>query len=263
MMTLEEIRRKIEEAEMILVGLGEEYQHPANVREMPESEKGKTLLQEAGLFWLLPMWDDYCEHMIKSDTAETLKKLADMLNDKNYFVVSVAMNHFIVEVPWKEGRLVMPCGSSTKLQCAGGCGEKPIPLSERHKRLLEEIMCDLYHGKLEPEKINDLGNCEKCNASLILNNIYAEHYNEDGYMEQWNLYTKWLQGTLNRNVLILELGVGMKFPSVIRFPFEKIAYFNQKAQFYRINEKLYQMTEELCGKGYGLSQNAIDCLRNL
>ena len=262
-MALEEIRRKIEEAEMILIGLGEEFQHSANVRKMPEYERGKTILQEAGIFWLLPTWDDYCERVLKGDTAEILKKLADILSDKNYFVVSVAMNDFIVQVPWRAGRLVMPCGSSTKLQCAGGCGEKPFCLSEHHKRLLEEIMCDLFHGEFNFEKANDLGCCEKCNAPLILNNIYAEHYNEEGYLEQWNLYTKWLQGTLNRNVLILELGVGMKFPSVIRFPFEKIAYFNQKAQFYRINEKLYQMTEELSGKGCGLSQNAIDCLRNL
>ena len=98
---------------------------------------------------------------------------------------------------------------------------------------------------------------------MILNNIYAENYNEMGYLEQWKLYTKWLQGTLNRRVVILELGVGMKFPTVIRFPFEKIAFFNQKAEFYRIHEKLYQLTEDLKGKGQGISQNAIDCLRNL
>ena len=262
-MAIEDIRRKINEAEMILVGLGEEFQHSANVRKMPEYEKGKRIIQEAGEFWLLPMWDDYCERMIEGDTAEVLEKFAGLLKDRNYFVVSVAMNEFIAEIPWREGRLVMPCGSSTKMQCAEGCGEKPIPLSKEHRDLMDEVMCDLFRGQLEFEKLNGIGKCEQCNAPLILNNIYAEHYNEDGYLEQWNLYTKWLQGTLNRNVLILELGVGMKFPSVIRFPFEKIAYFNQKTQFYRINEKLYQITEELCGKGCGLSQNAIDCLRNL
>ena len=262
-MALEDIQRKIEEAEMILVGLGEEFQHSANVKKMPEYVKGKTIIQEAGVFWLLPLWDDYCERMINGDTAQVLEKLAGVLRDKNYFVVSVAMNNFVAGTPWREKRLVMPCGSSTKLQCSDGCGEKPIPLSEKQRGLLDEIMSDLFRGKSGLEKLVGIGSCEKCNAPLILNNIYAEHYNEDGYLEQWNLYTKWLQGTLNRNVLILELGVGMKFPSVIRFPFEKIAYFNQKAFFYRINEKLYQMTEELCGKGCGLSQNAIDCLRNL
>ena len=182
----------------------------------------------------------------------------------NYFVISVAMNCSIANAPWKAGRLVMPCGTAAKLQCAGECGGEPIPLSEQDSRLLEEIMDELYEGKFSPEKSDRFGSCEDCRGPMVLNNIWAgKNYNEKGYLEQWGQYTKWLQGTLNRRVLILELGVGMGFPTVIRFPFEKAAFFNQKAEFCRINEKLYHLTEELKGKGQGISQNAIDCLRNL
>ena len=98
---------------------------------------------------------------------------------------------------------------------------------------------------------------------MVLNNIYAENYNEKGYLEQWSLYTKWLQGTLNRKLLVLELGEGMRFPTVIRWPFEKIAYFNKKAVFVRVNEELYQLTEELSEKGLGISKNAIAWLESL
>ena len=77
------------------------------------------------------------------------------------------------------------------------------------------------------------------------------------------MYTKWLQGTVNRKLVVLELGVGMKFPGVIRFPFEKVAYFNQKAKFYRIHKNLYHLTEELASKGVGIADNAIDWLQNL
>ena len=82
-------------------------------------------------------------------------------------------------------------------------------------------------------------------------------------MEKWQLYTEWLQGSLNHKLIILELGVSLRFPSVIRWPFEKIAFFNNKASIYRINEKLYQMTEELSGKGIGIAQNAIDWINDL
>ena len=98
---------------------------------------------------------------------------------------------------------------------------------------------------------------------MVLNNVYAQHYDEQGYLEQWSIYTKWLQGTLNRRLVILELGVGMQFPSVIRWPFEKIAFFNQKAFFLRVHESLYQLDEKLSGKGCGISQNAIDWLSQL
>lgn len=262
-MASDNIRKKIEEADMVLVGLGEEFQCPADIRRLPEYEKGREALQEAGKFWLLPAWDDYCERKAGTDTGVVLGKFADILAEKNYFVISVAMSASIASTFWKEGRLVMPCGGSAKLQCAENCGGEPVLLSERDGCLLEELMDDLYAGRFSPEKTEMFGKCDQCSAPMVLNNIYAESYNEKGYLEQWSLYTKWLQGTLNRRVVILELGVGMKFPSVIRFPFEKAAFFNQKAEFYRVNEKLYHMTEELRGKGQGISQNAIDCLRNL
>ncbi|MCI6630690.1 MAG: hypothetical protein MSH20_07805 [Lachnospiraceae bacterium] len=79
----------------------------------------------------------------------------------------------------------------------------------------------------------------------------------------WDKYTKWLQGTLNRNVLILELGVGLKYPGVIRFPFEKAAYFNKKADFIRVHGRLYQMTEELGDKGISIAQNAVAFLAGI
>ena len=259
----DDIRERIQEAEMILVGLGEEFQCPAAVRKLPEYVKGKEAIQEAGILWLLPAWEDYCERRINADTGAVLGKLADLLTEKNYFVISVAMSDSVAMAPWRQGRLVMPCGTASKLQSKDGCGREPIPLSDADRCLLEEVLWGLYEGRFEPGKLEGLGSCDDDKVSMVLNNIYAESYDERGYLESWKLYTKWLQGTLNRKILILELGVGMHFPSVIRFPFEKAAFFNQKAQFYRINEKLYHMTEELKGKGHGISQNAIDCMRNL
>ena len=68
---------------------------------------------------------------------------------------------------------------------------------------------------------------------------------------------------MNKKLLVLELGVGMRFPSVIRWPFEKVVFFNQKAFLCRVNEKLYHLTEELAEKGCGISVNAIDWLNQL
>ena len=79
-------------------------------------------------------------------------------------------------------------------------------------------------------------------------------------MTQWEKYTKWLQLTLNRKLCVIELGVGMNIPNVIRWPFEKIAFFNKKASFFRINETLYQLTEEIGEKGTSINMNAREFL---
>ena len=105
--------------------------------------------------------------------------------------------------------------------------------------------------------------CAECSAPLWFNQISAPEYREEGYLPQWQKYTRWLMGTLNRKLCILELGVGMQFLQIIRFPFEKVAYVNQKAYFYRVHSRLYQLTEELKGKGVSVPQNPVDFLLSM
>ena len=54
--------------------------------------------------------------------------------------------------------------------------------------------------------------------------------------EQWNGYTGWLAGTLNRTTVLLELGEGFGHPSLIRWPFERTAAINRKARLYRVHK---------------------------
>ncbi len=76
--------------------------------------------------------------------------------------------------------------------------------------------------------------------------------------DKWTAYNEWLGRTLNRKLCILELGVGLKYPDVIRWPFEKIAFINNKARMYRINERFYQTTEELGSKCVGIQANPME-----
>lgn len=67
--------------------------------------------------------------------------------------------------------------------------------------------------------------------------------------ENWNDYMKWLGFTLNRHLLVLELGVGFANPMVIRFPFEKTVFLNQKSKMYRVHPVLPQVTAEIGERG--------------
>ena len=191
-----------------------------------------------------------------------MNKLADILKDKNYFIVSISTNSTVGKVPWKYERIVMPCGSSLKKQCSGGC-DKIIETTEKDKESLQCTFEELYTRKNFPQIDISLGQCENCGKPFIFNNIYVETYREEGYLPKWEMYMKWLQGTLNRKLFVLELGVGVEYPSVIRWPFEKVAFLNQKAYFCRVHERLYQLTPELTEKGCGIPCNAIDWLKEL
>ena len=77
--------------------------------------------------------------------------------------------------------------------------------------------------------------CPKCGKKLVLNNVYAGRYDEKGYLKTWTEYQNWLQNTLNHKMVLLEIGEGNRFPTIIRFPFERIALFQQKADLYCID----------------------------
>lgn len=255
-----DIRERVQQADMVLVGLGEDFDDTGSLGQTEEYGSGLARLKEAGLEWLIPAWNRFCRE--KSGTERTARAeaaLVNLLEGKNHFIVSVSTNSSLLSI----GRVVMPCGGWKKKQCSGGCREVLEDTTEQDDKALGELCGQLYEGRLPEAGEAPLGICPECGAPMVLNNIYAENYNEEGYLAQWKLYTKWLQGTLNHRLLVLELGVGMRFPSVIRWPFEKIVFFNQKACLYRVNEKLYQLVKELSEKSCGISKNAIDWLEQL
>ena len=211
---------KIEASEMILVGIGSEF-------EISRFQKD-------------------------TKAVEALKELSRILEGKNYYLITTCTNGILKNVGFLEERMVSPCGNLEKKQCPKHCENSLQQLSEVEIQVLSEKLSEDF----QPE----LGVCPSCGERLVLNNVYAEKYDEDGYLQDWKCYTKWLQGTLNRKLCILELGVNLVFPSIIRWPFEKVAFYNQKAIFIRVNEKLYHMSEELKDKGISVEKNAVDWL---
>ena len=59
------------------------------------------------------------------------------------------------------------------------------------------------------------------------------------------------------------MGEGFQTPTVIRWAFEKIAFINQKAYFYRVNEKFPQISAELNGKAQGIKENTKDFILSI
>ena len=199
---LEQIRQSIEQAQMVLVGIGTEFAVKEEAQEDPFfTELAKTAQTDPAAAALLAFHKSQkkvggCE---KEQVQKAYEVLADLLKDKNYFVISLCEDGLLEQAGLKENRILTPAK--------------------------------------EGEEETDSG-------------VYPT--------DSWE--TKWLQGTLNRNLVILELGVGMELPQLIRFPFEKVAYFNQKSCLYRVHSHLYQMTEEIKERGYSVPMHPVTLL---
>lgn len=227
-----------QDADMVLVGIGEKFQDKFENIEAADEKEFSILEEYARKKYL----DTYPE----DEVTEAYEKLEKLLEGKNYFVVTLCTDDKIFNTNIKPDRIVAPCGSYSFMQCEDVCTEDIYSL-EDYREVLEK-------GK-EPV-------CPKCGKKIVMNHIGVKKYSEEGYLKKWNVYMKWLQGSLNKNICVLELGVGMKYPTVIRWPFEKVTFINNKARFVRVHEQLFQLTEDIREKGFSLEENPVDFLRN-
>lgn len=252
---MEDVVKKIKESDMVLVGLGEELDLLKEIRKCDEYKKIENRTENS---WILPFVERLILEDKKEEKTEIYKMLAKPLEGKNYFVISICQDGLIRQAGLNEERIVEPCGGYRKLQCSEMCSTDLYDVSNELVGQIREFM----KGEVsEMEVLQPV--CPVCGKPLVFNNINAGNYIEEGYLDQWMTYKKWLQGTVNKNLCVLEIGVGMKFPTVIRWPFERVTFFNQKAELFRVHSWLYQVTEEIKEKGHGICQSPEEFLREL
>lgn len=106
---------------------------------------------------------------------------------------------------------------------------------------------------------SDLFEGTKINRRRLCNPLISGEEAE----KQWDLYNKWLSATLNKKLLILELGEDFNRPNVFRWPFEKVVFINQKSFLCRVNSIFYQLPENLGDRAESINVNAFEMIKNL
>ena len=258
---LQELYARIQEAELVLVGLGEDFQYDwsALSEDIRYREIEAEISGRGEYIWIIPFLQKMILCQSKEDKwRRAYENLSKLITAKNYFIISLCMDDYIYEAGLEESRIVAPCGGFRKMQCDNNCSHV---LSDMPQDSYEAVV--RYYKKELPIEALREPTCGQCGSKLRFNQLGVTRYAEEGYLDHWHEYTKWLQGTVNRKLCVLELGVGMEYPTVIRFPFEKILFYNQKAYMYRMHPALYQIGEEIGGRGLGMKANPVDFLCSL
>ena len=170
----------------------------------------------------------------QADLKAAYEALYDLIKEKDYYIVTTLTDGAVYEMPFDKNRIVAPCGNIHWRQCSKACTK------------------DIWEESEVPDDV-----CPHCKAPLTGNTIKAETYIEEGYLPRWKDYMKWQTGTINRSLVILELGEGFATPTVMRWPFEKIIYFNRKSRLYRINESFYHLPKEAEERGVSVHENSV------
>ncbi len=169
--------------------------------------------------------------------------LYQLLKDKDYFIITMAADGLIFDTPL--GSRAETVFAEEKKAHAISCPEGVE--NERTRELMERYFP---------------GVAQKGSQSDSRSQRITAPCGEES-QAQWDRYTHWLADTLNRELVILELGTGFENPGLIRFAFEKTCYFNQKARMYRVHRALFQVAAELGDRAVGVQEASLPWVTDL
>lgn len=236
---------EIKQAEYVVVGIGEKFGYDWSMLE--KDERYVDLCNQIDgrdeLNWCIPFLQKVS---MAANPDEQLKeayaKLADLLKEKDSYVITTTIDDYVYDSGIDISRIVTPCGGFKKLQCENACKDETIILPNA---LLQYVQ-KLYNEMMSLDEIIDkYPECPHCGGNLVFNQIGADKYVETAYLPKWTQYREWLEKTMNRKIVLIELGVGLGFMSVIRAPFEKLVSYNLKSSMFRVHPTLQMGTAEM------------------
>ena len=255
----------IENSDRIIIGIGNEWNWVT--KGLKSDERYAKLLaycENENHKWLLPIIEyEYAYYHTDTKIENAYKALKDMIGDKKYFLVSDIFLQDALIHGFDPLKSVYPCGTYMYLQTTDV--DDTLTLSEKSPEfmgLVNEIHSIIIEKDGEIDKSTIFVKPMNDGKELLLNQKRNEYrnikYNESGYQDRWTDYMNYLTGTLNSKLLILELGVGLEYPTVIRWPFEKVTFINKQARLIRVHEKLYQHTPEIQDKTESIQMNSVN-----
>lgn len=279
---IDESIEKIEDADIVLVGFGKEFNISRGEILKEVDMYAQMKLEESPLDDLEKQWIEYTlmNECLKKEAAAVVGKRLSMYNrvadylakqgKENYFIVTTCNDDIITKSRFDGERMVAPCGTLKYMKCDSGCFKHVYDTKEVYDNIysiIEKHMNstdnDADWEKMWTELKDAMPQCPMCKRVMSVNMVKSNNYSEEGYRSAWDSYMSWLQKTLNKKLVMLELGEGFDTPTVIRWPFEKVAAVNNKATLIRVNKNFWQVSEDIEDKAISVKMSGIEFLENM
>lgn len=170
-------------------------------------------LEEHWAFWSRHIYiDRYVD--IPNDTYDLLFKL---VADKEYFVITTNVDHCFQKTGFDKERLFYTQGDYGLWQCSLPCHQKTYDNETAVREMLARQHAMRIPSELVPR-------CPVCGAPMAMNLRIDSTFVEDaGWHQASNRYQDFVHRYRDKQLLLLELGVGNNTPSIIKYPFWRLA----------------------------------------
>ena len=115
------LKEKLADAEVVLIGIGEEFNEKFDrIAEHEQLVKGLELVDaKEELAWMVPYFEKiYLQEQNQSDILSAYRNLYELVKDKNYYIVTTCIDGLIQKAGFKPEKIVEPCGNYEKMQCS-------------------------------------------------------------------------------------------------------------------------------------------------
>lgn len=271
---IKEAAAMIRNADHILIGAGSGLSAAAgltysgrrfkdNFHEFIE-KYGMTDMYSAG-FYPFPSeearWGYWSKHAyinrIEPPALSLYQKLFDLVKDKDYFVLTTNVDAQFEKAGFEIERIFATQGDYGKIQCAHGCHQKTYDATT--------LFQDMNKARSDCRIPTDMvPKCPVCGGQMTMHLRCNQYFVEDeGWHEAANRYGEYLGNILDKNTVLIELGVGFNTPTIIRFPFEKMMRENEKLELIRLNMDEAVVPESFGKRAIGIGGDMSHALNDI
>ncbi len=255
----ETLKRRLEEAEAIVVGAGAGLSSAAGMsysgerfrRHFSDFEKkygfhdmytgGFYPFKTSEEFWAY--WSRFIYLNRYSPFDESVyKNLLSLLRDKEYFVLTTNVDHCFQRAGFGKERLFYTQGDYGLFQCRVPCHDKTYDNEAVVLKMRKEEKNMTIPSALVPR-------CPVCGEPMTMNLRCDATFVEDaGWHVACRRYEKFIEKYREKKILFLELGVGGNTPGIIKYPFWRLTAENKRAFYACVNLENAYAPAEIAGR---------------
>ena len=196
-------------------------------------------------------WGYWSKHVyvnrIAPPALPLYQTLYEMVKDKEYFALTTNADHQFYKADFGDDKIFATQGDYGLIQCQKGC----------HKRVYDDIpMMKQMHQARRDCRVPSymVPKCPVCGGPMNMNLRCDQFFVED---EAWHQaearFGEFLDRCRNSKLVLLETGVGFNTPTIIRFPFERMAREKKGRTLIRLNLDEAVVPESLGDRAIGIN----------
>ena len=191
------------------------------------------------------------------DVTPLHKLLLNALQDKKLFVLSTNADGQFEKAGLSTDQIFCTQGDYFHIQCAHACHNKLYDARKLFKQMDQARNNCRIPTYMVPK-------CPVCGGTMDMNlrkdNFFVQ---DDAWYASEQRFSEFATTAIHKQLVLLELGVGFNTPSIIRFPFEKLAKEHTNINLIRLNFDQAIVPESLGARAVGIDADMDKSIRDI